>query len=59
LSATFILAKFDGILGLGFPEISVGDAPPLWYTIFSATWKKTTTRLISKLKAKGESPHYM
>ncbi|KAJ0978735.1 hypothetical protein J5N97_014209 [Dioscorea zingiberensis] len=27
---SFLLAKFDGILGLGFQEISVGDIPPLW-----------------------------
>ncbi|WOL18395.1 aspartic proteinase [Canna indica] len=30
---SFLLAKFDGIVGLGFPEISVGDAPPLWYSM--------------------------
>ncbi|KAM0889128.1 hypothetical protein ACQ4PT_027878 [Festuca glaucescens] len=30
-SPTFIIGKFDGILGLGFPEISVGSAPPIWY----------------------------
>ncbi|KAF0916973.1 hypothetical protein E2562_015138 [Oryza meyeriana var. granulata] len=29
-SLTFIIGKFDGILGLGFPEISVGGAPPIW-----------------------------
>ncbi|ONK63041.1 uncharacterized protein A4U43_C07F10780 [Asparagus officinalis] len=29
-SLTFLLAKFDGIVGLGFPEISVGDVPPIW-----------------------------
>ncbi|CAN1165690.1 Aspartic proteinase A1 [Linum perenne] len=27
---TFLVAKFDGILGLGFREISVGDAVPVW-----------------------------
>ncbi|KQK07662.1 aspartic proteinase [Brachypodium distachyon] len=32
-SATFIIGKFDGILGLGFPEISVGKAPPVWMSM--------------------------
>lgn len=29
-SLTFIISKFDGIIGLGFKEISVGDVPPIW-----------------------------
>eukprot|EP00250_Pteridium_aquilinum_P020514 c24841_g3_i1 orf=259-1737(-) len=30
---TFLLAKFDGILGLGFKEFAVGDATPVWYNM--------------------------
>lgn len=27
---TFLMAKFDGLLGLGFQEIAVGNAVPVW-----------------------------
>ncbi|XP_062161470.1 aspartic proteinase [Alnus glutinosa] len=32
-SVTFLVAKFDGLLGLGFKEISVGNAVPFWYNM--------------------------
>ncbi|KAL0919053.1 hypothetical protein M5K25_011121 [Dendrobium thyrsiflorum] len=33
-SLTFLLAKFDGILGLGFQDISAGGYPPVCYLSF-------------------------
>ncbi|XP_051125858.1 aspartic proteinase A1-like isoform X2 [Andrographis paniculata] len=32
-SITFLVAKFDGLLGLGFKEISAGNATPVWYNM--------------------------
>ncbi|XP_052194075.1 aspartic proteinase A1-like [Diospyros lotus] len=32
-SLTFVLGKFDGIFGLGFQEIAVGDVVPVWYNM--------------------------
>ncbi|KAG1330505.1 putative Aspartic proteinase A1 [Cocos nucifera] len=34
-SITFMVGKFDGILGLGFKEISVGNVVPIWYTMLT------------------------
>ncbi|KAG6478138.1 hypothetical protein ZIOFF_061570 [Zingiber officinale] len=39
-STTFLMAKFDGILGLGFQEISVDNAAPLWYNIVNQSLVK-------------------
>ncbi|KAM7470117.1 hypothetical protein LguiA_008300 [Lonicera macranthoides] len=32
-SLSFVVSKFDGIFGLGFQEISVGDVVPPWYNM--------------------------
>ncbi|CAL0300155.1 unnamed protein product [Lupinus luteus] len=32
-SLSFVLAKFDGLFGLGFQEISVENAVPVWYNL--------------------------
>lgn len=39
-SITFLVAKFDGILGLGFQEISVGNAVPVWYNMVNQSLVK-------------------
>lgn len=32
---TFLATKFDGILGLGFQDIAVGQATPVWYSFLT------------------------
>lgn len=31
----FLLAQFDGILGLGFQDMAVGKVKPVWYALSS------------------------
>ncbi|XP_010533800.1 PREDICTED: aspartic proteinase A1-like [Tarenaya hassleriana] len=40
----FLVAKFDGILGLGFEEISVGNATPFWYNMSRGESGTTTAK---------------
>lgn len=42
----FLAGEFDGILGLGFKEISVGNSIPLWYVILGISF--VTIHLILK-----------
>lgn len=32
-AVSFVLKKFDGVLGLGFQQVSAGNAMPLWYNM--------------------------
>ncbi|KAI4335112.1 hypothetical protein L6164_013790 [Bauhinia variegata] len=37
-SLAFLAMQFDGILGLGFRDISVGQATPVWYNMIQQKW---------------------